>query len=76
MSRTQSLRIGDYLGHIVEAIERIERYVQGMDLQSFLDDENHRMPSSGILKLLAKHHGILNDITESLPRLQTMCGGR
>lgn len=33
------LRIPDYLGHIVEAIERIHRYIEDMDEVSFLDDE-------------------------------------
>jgi uncharacterized protein with HEPN domain len=27
------LRVPDYLGHILEAIERIERYVSGLDEQ-------------------------------------------
>ena len=39
MSKKHILRIPDYLGHIVEAIERIHRYVEDMDEVSFLDDE-------------------------------------
>jgi uncharacterized protein with HEPN domain len=39
MSKKDILRIPDYLGHIVEAIERILRYIEDMDEVSFLDDE-------------------------------------
>jgi uncharacterized protein with HEPN domain len=39
MSKKDILRIPDYLGHMVEAIERIHRYIEDMDEVSFLDDE-------------------------------------
>lgn len=39
MSKKDILRIPDYLGHIVEAIERIHRYVEDMSEVDFLDDE-------------------------------------
>ncbi len=39
MSKKDDLRIPDYLGHIVEAIERIHRYVEDMSEVDFLDDE-------------------------------------
>jgi len=39
MSKKDILRIPDYLGHIVEAIERIHRYVEDMSEVEFLDDE-------------------------------------
>lgn len=32
----KALRVPDYLGHILEAIERIERYVSGLDESAFL----------------------------------------
>ena len=32
----KALRVADYLGHILEAIERIERYVSGLDESAFL----------------------------------------
>ena len=38
MSRTDILRVPDYLGHIVEAIERIHEYVSDMDEVAFLED--------------------------------------
>ena len=34
-----NLRVGDYLEHIVTAIEKINRYTKNMDRQGFLDDE-------------------------------------
>lgn len=36
---TKSLRVSDYLGHILKAIERIGRYTAGMDEAAFLDSE-------------------------------------
>lgn len=39
MSNSDILRIPDYLGHIVEAIERIHRYIEDIDEVGFLDDE-------------------------------------
>ena len=39
MSKTDALRVQDYLAHIVEAIDRIDRYVDDMVELSFLSDE-------------------------------------
>lgn len=39
MTRAQAQRLSDYLAHIVDAISRIQRYVDGMTEQSFMDDE-------------------------------------
>lgn len=39
MSKKDILRIPDYLEHIVEAIERIHRYVEDLSEVVFLDDE-------------------------------------
>lgn len=39
MSKADILRIPDYLGHIVEAIERIDRYVSNMSEIEFMEDE-------------------------------------
>lgn len=38
MSKADKLRIPDYLAHIVEAIQRIHRYVEDMDEVRFLND--------------------------------------
>lgn len=38
MSKADKLRIPDYLGHILEAIQRIHRYVEDMDEVQFLED--------------------------------------
>jgi len=38
MSKADVLRIPDYLGHIVEAIERIHEYVADMEEVAFLED--------------------------------------
>lgn len=39
MSKADILRIPDYLEHIVEAIERIHRYIEDMSETTFLNDE-------------------------------------
>lgn len=36
---TKALRVPDYLGHILKAIERIDRYTEDMDEMAFLDNE-------------------------------------
>ena len=43
MSR-DSQWLSDYLGHILEAIERIVRYTEDMDEVQFLQSEMFRMP--------------------------------
>lgn len=39
MSRSDPLRIADYLRHIIEAIENIQTYTAGMDLSAFMADK-------------------------------------
>ena len=39
MSKTEQLRVSEYLRHIIEAIERIDRYTKNMTEVQFLDDE-------------------------------------
>lgn len=39
MSKADILRLPDYLGHILQAIERIDRYVEDLDELGFLQDE-------------------------------------
>lgn len=39
MSKADQLRVPEYLGHIIEAIHRIERYTADMTELTFLSDE-------------------------------------
>ena len=39
MSKADALRIPDYLEHIIEAIDRIDRYLADMDEIAFLNDQ-------------------------------------
>ncbi len=39
MSKTDILRLSEYLRHILEAIERIHRYIEDMSEVAFLEDE-------------------------------------
>ena len=52
MSRSGSLRVGDYLGHIIEAIDNISEYTEDMDLVAFLLDKKTKASSSEILRSL------------------------
>lgn len=38
MSKADKLRVPDYLGHILEAIRRIQRYVENMTEEAFFED--------------------------------------
>ena len=38
MNRSSPLRLAAYLGHVLEAIERCQAYVEGMDKAGFLAD--------------------------------------
>ena len=38
MSKADTLRVPDYLGHILEAIERIHLYIEDMSEVAFLED--------------------------------------
>lgn len=42
MSRSDPLRLNDYLGHIVEAIDNINEYTAGMNSASYLADKKTR----------------------------------
>ena len=42
MSRGDPLRVRDYLGHIVEAIDNINEYTVGMDGPAYLSDKKTR----------------------------------
>ena len=42
MSRADPLRIADYLQHILEAIDNIQDYTVGMDLDAFTADRKTR----------------------------------
>ena len=46
MSRDQQ-RLGDYLAHILEAIERIDRYTEYMDELAFLNNQLVQAALSG-----------------------------
>lgn len=42
MSRSKALRVADYLQHILEAINNIQDYITGLDLQAFIADRKTR----------------------------------
>lgn len=44
-------RVPDYLGHILEAIQRIERYAGGIDEAAFLASDMRNALSHGYFKI-------------------------
>jgi len=50
MTKGDTLRVMDYLAHMVEAIDRIDLYVDDMTPQAFLEDQKPRMLSSATLR--------------------------
>ena len=61
MSKADVLRIPDYLEHIVEAIERIHRYVDGLSEAAFLDDDKTR-------DAVIRNYEILGEAARNLER--------
>ena len=49
MSRADPLRIADYLQHILEAIDNIQDYTDGMNLDAFMADHPAR-PHRGAIR--------------------------
>lgn len=43
MSKADMLRLPEYLGHILEAIERIYRYIEDLDEVAFLQSAGCRL---------------------------------
>jgi hypothetical protein len=74
MSKADILRLLDYLGHILQAIERIDRYVEDLDEVGFLQDEKtQQMQSSATLKSSAKPPTTSNAIIPNLPNNILKC---
>jgi len=48
MSKADVLRIPDYLEHILEAIERIDRYLPDTDEIAFLNDQKTQGTDIGV----------------------------
>lgn len=64
MSSVDILRVQDYLGHIIEAIDRIHRYVKDLSEPTFLEDEKTQDAVVRNFEILGeaahnieKHHG-------------------
>lgn len=64
MSRAHSLRVRDYLQHILEAIGNIQDYTQGMDLRAFMAD---RKTCDAVIRNLEVIGEACNNITKNHP---------
>lgn len=63
MSKTDALRTRDYLVHIVEAIDRIHRYVENMVELTFLADEKTQ-------DAVVRNFEILGEAAHNIERFQ------
>ena len=70
MSKTDRLRAMDYLAHMVEAIDRIGRYVDNMTELSFLSDERTQDAVVRNFEILGE---AANSIEKQHPAYQGTC---
>jgi uncharacterized protein with HEPN domain len=64
MSRADPLRVGDYLRHILEAIDNIQTYTMGMDLSAFMTD---RKTQDAVIRNLEVIGETCNNIAKKHP---------
>ena len=64
MNRAQGLRLADYLGHMLEAVERCLEYVGGMDEAAFLAD---RKTQDAVIRTLEVVGEAANNIRKHHP---------
>ena len=62
MSRADTLRVADYLQHILEAIANIQDYTAGMDLAAFMADRKTR---DAVVRNLEVIGEACNNVTKS-----------
>ena len=64
MSRADPQRLGDYLRHILEAIDNIESYTAGMDLSAFMVD---RKTQDAVIRNLEVVGEACNNVAKNHP---------
>ena len=64
MSRADPQRLGDYLRHILEAIDNIQSYTAGMDLSAFMAD---RKTQDAVIRNLEVIGEACNNIAKNHP---------
>jgi len=66
MTSLDDLRLCDFLQHIVEAIERCQRYTAAMDEATFLEDDVPELPEQPVRKVrehtLGRIHTLLTNM--------------
>ncbi len=76
MSKSDPLHVADYLAHIVEAIDRIHRYVEDMAELAFLEDEKTQDAVVRNFEILGEAAHNVECSIPSLPKLTPTCPGR
>ncbi|CAD5366833.1 conserved hypothetical protein [Rubrivivax sp. A210] len=69
---SKALRVPDYLGHILQAIERIERYTAGMDAGAFLSSE---LVQDAVIRNLENLGEASNNIQRAAPEFAARHAG-
>ena len=64
MSRADPQRLGDYLRHILEAIDNIQSYTAGMDLSAFMAD---RKTQDAVIRNLEVIGEACNNVAKNHP---------
>jgi uncharacterized protein with HEPN domain len=60
VKRKSELRLADYLDHMAQAIERIQRYTDGMDGEAFARNSLVQDAVIRNLEIIGKRHGMSN----------------
>jgi uncharacterized protein with HEPN domain len=68
MRKKEQLRVSEYLRHIIEAIERIDRYTENMTKMQFLDDEKTQDAVVRNFEIIGE---ACNNITKKHPQFVT-----
>ena len=68
MSRADTLRVADYLQHILEAISNIQDYTAGMDLAAFMADRKTR---DAVIRNLEVIGEACNNVAKKYPAFAT-----
>ena len=69
MSRTDPLRIADYLRHILEAIDNIQAYTAGTDLAAFMAD---RKTQDAVIRNLEVIGEACNNVAKNHPTFASL----
>ena len=68
MTDLDALRLEDFLDHIIEAIERCQRHVTGMEKDEFLDDEKTQDAVIRTIEIIGEASNNIQNRYPDIPR--------